>query len=139
MPPITTVASGLCTSAPVPVFSAMGRKPKLATSAIINTGRSFVNVPFTMASSIPIPCARKSRMHDTITRPVSTATPERVMKLIPAEMDSGISRSQARRPDGDESRSDPDPTKTPDHCEIRCCRSNARHAKTWPEPKASAQ
>ena len=46
MPPITTVASGLCTSAPVPVFSAMGRKPKLATSAIINTGRSFVNVPF---------------------------------------------------------------------------------------------
>jgi hypothetical protein len=27
MPPMTTVASGRCTSAPVPVFSAIGRKP----------------------------------------------------------------------------------------------------------------
>ena len=38
-PPITTVASGRCTSAPSPWESAIGRKPIDATSAVINTGR----------------------------------------------------------------------------------------------------
>ena len=32
-PPITTEANGRCISAPSPVDSAMGRNPKLATSA----------------------------------------------------------------------------------------------------------
>ena len=34
MPPITTVAKGRCTSAPIPVFNAIGTKPRLATNAI---------------------------------------------------------------------------------------------------------
>ena len=42
---MTTVASGLCTSAPVPVLSAMGTKPKLATNAVIKTGRSRIMAP----------------------------------------------------------------------------------------------
>ncbi len=34
IPPITTVARGRCTSAPGPVASAIGTKPKDATSAV---------------------------------------------------------------------------------------------------------
>src|ERR1043165_9788103 len=41
-PPITTVASGRCTSAPIPVLNAIGKKPRLATKVVINTGRSRV-------------------------------------------------------------------------------------------------
>ena len=37
-PPITTVASGRCTSAPAPVLIAIGKKPSEATEAVINTG-----------------------------------------------------------------------------------------------------
>ena len=38
MPPITTVASGRCTSAPGPVASAIGTNPSEATRAVIKTG-----------------------------------------------------------------------------------------------------
>ncbi len=44
-PPITTVAKGRWTSAPAPCERAMGMKPKLATSAVIRTGRSRVIAP----------------------------------------------------------------------------------------------
>src|SRR5262249_40947556 len=50
-PPITTVARGFCTSAPVPVANAMGTNPKEATRAVINTGRRRVMAPCMMASS----------------------------------------------------------------------------------------
>ena len=40
MPPMTTVASGRCTSAPAPVAIAMGTKPSEATSAVINTAKA---------------------------------------------------------------------------------------------------
>ena len=48
IPPITTVARGLCTSAPVLVAKAIGRKLREATSAVISTAleprpRSFVH------------------------------------------------------------------------------------------------
>ena len=39
-PPRTTLARGRWTSAPVDVESAIGMKPKLATQAVISTGRS---------------------------------------------------------------------------------------------------
>jgi len=39
MPPITTVASGRWISAPALVAIAIGRNPKLATSAVIKIGR----------------------------------------------------------------------------------------------------
>lgn len=41
-PPITTVAKGLCTSAPSPCDKAIGKNPNDATSAVINTGRSLI-------------------------------------------------------------------------------------------------
>jgi len=49
--PITTVANGFCTSAPVPVKIAIGINPKEATRAVINTGRRRVNAPPIIASS----------------------------------------------------------------------------------------
>lgn len=45
IPPITTVASGLCTSEPAPILNAIGTKPREATSAVIRTGRSLVKAP----------------------------------------------------------------------------------------------
>lgn len=47
-PPITTVANGRCTSAPAPWLSAIGRKPREATEAVINTGLSLIFVPFSI-------------------------------------------------------------------------------------------
>lgn len=40
MPPMTTVASGRCTSAPAPVATAIGTKSSEATSAVMSTGRN---------------------------------------------------------------------------------------------------
>ena len=42
MPPMTTVASGRCTSAPAWVEIAIGMKPNAATAAVVSTGRSTV-------------------------------------------------------------------------------------------------
>jgi hypothetical protein len=39
MPPMTTEASGFCTSEPIPLESIIGRNPKTSTSAVIITGR----------------------------------------------------------------------------------------------------
>ena len=39
-PPTTTVASGRCVSAPTPVDSSIGTRPRIATEAVISTGRS---------------------------------------------------------------------------------------------------
>ncbi|ODT86099.1 MAG: hypothetical protein ABS69_00275 [Nitrosomonadales bacterium SCN 54-20] len=52
MPPITTVASGRWTSAPVPVASAMGANLSAATNAVINTGLNRVNsLPIRVANT----------------------------------------------------------------------------------------
>lgn len=51
IPPITTVASGRCTSEPAPTLSAIGTKPSEATSAVIITGRSLVKAPSRTASN----------------------------------------------------------------------------------------
>ena len=45
IPPITTVASGRCTSAPCDVASAIGKNPKAARKDAINTGRKMALVP----------------------------------------------------------------------------------------------
>jgi hypothetical protein len=54
-PPITTDASGRCTSAPVEVARAIGMKPKLATEAVISTGRSRRLAPARTAWRVPSP------------------------------------------------------------------------------------
>src|SRR6266513_124394 len=58
LPPMTTVASGRCTSAPVPMAMAIGTKPRLATRAVISTGRSRVSEPSITASRTLRPCSR---------------------------------------------------------------------------------
>ncbi len=51
-PPITTVANGLCTSAPADEEIAIGKNPKAAAAAVNNTGRSLSVVPFKINSSL---------------------------------------------------------------------------------------
>ena len=70
IPPITTVANGRCTSAPVPVASAMGTNPSDATRAVISTGRSRVREPSVMASSRGLPSNRSLLMKVIITRAI---------------------------------------------------------------------
>lgn len=94
IPPITTVAKGRCTSAPVPLAKAMGTNPKDATRAVINTGLSLLLDPVRIASSKGTPSERKDRMEEIMTRPLSTATPDSAMNPTPAEMESGIPRNQ---------------------------------------------
>ena len=93
MPPITTVASGRCTSAPAPTLNAIGTKPSAATSAVISTGRKRANAPSRRACSSGMPASRRPRMKAIMTRPLSTATPDSAMKPTPAEIDSDNPRS----------------------------------------------
>ncbi len=95
MPPITTVATGRCTSAPVPVAMAIGTKPSDATSAVISTGRRRVRAPVVTAASSGWPASRRVRMNDSITSPFSTATPDSAINPTAAEIDSGMPRSQS--------------------------------------------
>ena len=94
MPPMTTVASGRCTSAPMPVLIAIGRKPRLATSAVMITGRSRRMAAVRTASSTGTPSSRSWRMVDTSTMSPRTATPDSATNPTPAEMLNGMSRSQ---------------------------------------------
>ena len=67
---------------------AMGTKPRLATSAVMSTGRRRVRGSFAdgrLQSHTFLSC--KLRMKAIITRPLSTATPDKAMKPTPAEMD----------------------------------------------------
>ena len=89
-PPITTVARGLCTSEPIPVFSAIGMKPNEATNAVVNTGRSRVSAPFVIASSSVNFSFRNSRIKETITKPFKIAIPDSAMKPTAAEIENGI-------------------------------------------------
>jgi hypothetical protein len=57
MPPMTTVASGRCTSAPAPMAMAIGTKPKLATKVVIKTGRRRVSEPSMTESRMDLPSA----------------------------------------------------------------------------------
>ncbi len=44
-PPITTIASGLCTSEPVPEVMTSGSNPKAVVIAVIRTGLNFDEQP----------------------------------------------------------------------------------------------
>ena len=91
IPPMTTVANGRCTSAPVPVTSATGTNPSDATNAVINTGRRRVMARSKMASSSERSSSRRVRMKAINTSPFNTATPDNATKPMAAEMiDSGM-------------------------------------------------
>ena len=55
IPPITTVAKGRWTSAPVPVAKAIGTNPREATKAVIKTGLNRMSDPCRIASSSGTP------------------------------------------------------------------------------------
>ena len=84
-PPMTTVARGLCTSAPREVETAMGMNPKLATDAVIKTGRSRSDAPSRIASKIFLPPPRSESMWLTMTTPFRTATPNKAIKPMEAD------------------------------------------------------
>ncbi len=91
-PPITTVASGRCTSAPAEVEIAIGKNPSAAAEAVSNTGRILLVVPTTIISWIAcIPCDFSSLKYSMRTIPLSTAIPNKAIKPTPAEILKGIS------------------------------------------------
>jgi hypothetical protein len=90
-PPITTVASGFCTSAPALVANAIGRNPKEATAAVISTGRKRICVPFRTTSIKSETPSFRSLLNSAIsTIPFNTATPNKAMNPTPAEILNGI-------------------------------------------------
>jgi hypothetical protein len=96
MPPMTTVASGRWTSAPVPVAMAIGMKPSDATRAVISTGRRLPSEPSRIACSTVRPSSRSLRMKEISTSPFSTATPDSAMKPTAADIDSGMPSQRQR-------------------------------------------
>ncbi|MNE11684.1 hypothetical protein D3C80_1044520 [compost metagenome] len=100
-PPITTVASGRCTSAPAPLLSAIGRKPKEATAAVINTGRKRLRVPVitNCRGSVMMPSFLIRLNSESNTIPFNTATPNRAINPTPADMLKGMPlRASAKTP-----------------------------------------
>lgn len=89
---MTTVASGRCTSDPMPALSAIGTNPNDATSAVIKTGRKRVSAPSKMLSSSPPPSSSSRLIKVTITRPFKTAIPESAINPTAAEIENEISR-----------------------------------------------
>ena len=90
-PPITTVAKGLCTSAPSPVLKAIGKNPNEATKAVIKTGLNLVFPPFiTISINGVSSLACLSWLNSAMsTIPFRTATPNNAIKPIPAEILKG--------------------------------------------------
>src|SRR4030095_1234198 len=76
---------------------AIGTKPRLATSAVIRTGRKRVSEPSMTASRIVRLCSRSWLKYVIITRPLSTATPLNAMNPTAAVMLKGIPRNQSER------------------------------------------
>ena len=92
-PPMTTVASGRCTSAPADCDTAIGMNPSMAAAAVSRMGRMRSRVPVRMRRlRLSIPSALSVLNRLTSTSPLSTATPKSTMKPTPAEMEKGMPR-----------------------------------------------
>src|SRR5690606_35890259 len=90
-PPMTTTASGFCVSAPMAVDKAMGRRPNMASRAVIRTVRRRLSEPCSAAIRGGMPEATSWLKWLTMTTPFSTAWPNRAIKPIAADTDSGMS------------------------------------------------
>src|SRR5262245_28961055 len=85
-PPTTTVASGRCTSDPMPVARAAGTIPNSATRIIINTGRNCAFAPAMAASFAVTPgSCRRLLISDRYNTPLMTATPKSDMNPTAAD------------------------------------------------------
>jgi hypothetical protein len=96
-PPITTLASGRCISAPVDVETAMGINPKLATKAVMSTGLSLLLAPLITDSRNGPPALRTSLTELMRTTPFSIATPNNATKPIDPERFGSCPRGRAFR------------------------------------------
>ncbi len=96
-PPMTTVARGRCTSAPLVVESAIGMKPRAATVAVMSTGRSLDSPAFSMMRSSGSPIVDWRRLLTELIRtiPFRTETPNKAMNPMPAEILKGMSLSHS--------------------------------------------
>src|SRR3990167_9336258 len=99
MPPMTTVASGRCTSAPAPVAIAIGTKPSDATSAVIRTGRSRLIAPSRTASATrpPLPAQPLDQRDD----------PQDVQRCDAAKPDEAHAGADRKRDVAQHQRGDP--------------------------------
>ena len=91
-PPITTVANGLCTSAPADVAIAIGTNPNEATSPVRNTGLSRCGHPCLIILPVHMVYSfffLKSLKWLIIRIPFNTATPNRAINPTPAEILNG--------------------------------------------------
>ena len=96
-PPITTVASGLCTSAPTLVEIAIGRNPSAAAEAVSKTALKRSFDPCIISSSeSSIPSCFNSLKCSINTIPLRTAIPKRAIKPTPAEILNGMSLTNNR-------------------------------------------
>src|SRR5436305_1188805 len=89
-PPITVVAKGFCTSAPVPCASAIGTKPIAGTNPVMTTARILSAMPLRIASAIGAPFSIRSRIAVITTSPFSTATPARQMNPTAADTEKAM-------------------------------------------------
>ncbi len=97
-PPITTVAKGLCTSAPAPLLIAMGKNPSEATNAVTSTGLSLTLVPIkTIRFKSVIPSFFNWLNSEINTMPLRTATPNKAIKPTPALILNGMPRRARNR------------------------------------------
>ena len=84
MPPTTTMASGLVTSAPMPVASAMGSRPKKLAKQVMNTGRRRSWPDWSSASFQCIPSWRRWLKCESRMIPSITVMPNSARKPIAA-------------------------------------------------------
>ena len=103
-PPITTVAKGRWTSAPILVATAIGKNPKLATRAVIKTGRRRSMAPCRTASRVGSPSVSSLWIWLTNTTPFKTAIPKRATQPTTAEILNGNPRIQRDRIPPDKAR-----------------------------------
>ena len=96
-PPMTTEASGRCTSAPAPDATAIGTNPTAATSAVVRTGRNLERAAARAASIGSSPAARRSRSAATSTLLFKVATPKSASRPTTALTDTGRSRAASAR------------------------------------------
>ena len=76
------IASGLCTSEPVPVVMTRGSNPKAVVIVVIKTGLNFEEQPAITDSRRAFPCALKCSNREIRTRPSVRAIPNRAINPI---------------------------------------------------------
>ena len=93
IPPTTTMASGCAVWPPILVDTAAGKRPSMAVSAVIITGRTRLPAPCMIASWSGRPWARRALKYEISSKPSMMAIPKRetkptaaaILKLVPVK------------------------------------------------------